>query len=89
MADPENKHHVDYLKIPEMKTTTKQSRVLKLNAISDKIQEIYFGLEEFNGLDAGGVCRNNLLDAMDGVNTMRRKLLLTEKPLTDDKEKTD
>jgi len=63
--------------------TDKQSKVAKLNEIAEKIQEAYFDIQEFNGLDTGNSTKSKLLDALDGIGTIRRKLL------TEDQNKED
>ena len=70
-------------KIPVAPPTPKEQQVAKLNEMSETLQKAVFDLTEFNGLDAGGTCKSRLLDAIDELGTIRRKLLADdEQPKT-------
>jgi len=54
---------------------TKRESAKKINEIQGKAQDIYFDLEEFKSQDTGGAAQKNVIDLIDAITSIRKRVL--------------
>ena len=56
-------------------TDNKRESAKKINEIQGKAQDIYFDLEEFKSQDTGGAAQKNVIDLIDAITSIRKRVL--------------
>ena len=56
-------------------SNNKREAAKKINEIQGRVQDIYFDLEEFKSQDAGGVAQKYVIDLIDAITAIRKRVL--------------
>ena len=58
----------------------------KINEIQGKVQDVYFDLEEFSDKDTGGAAQKKVIELIDAIAAIRRRILQNADITTKDPE---
>ena len=53
----------------------KRKAATKINEIQGKVQDVYFDLEEFSDKDTGGSAQKKVIELIDAITSIRRRIL--------------